>query len=84
MTSEGNLLRFIRFGEVSSLMVHFLNLNLPPLGKMAEKFLLCYSNSKGVMIDVMDVVWIIYSYHSSKKFPNLNFPPNQKKLLQKP
>ena len=60
MTSEGNLLRFIRFGEVSSLMVHFLNLNLPPLGKLAEKFLLCYSNSKGVMIDVMDEVRIIY------------------------
>ena len=56
MTSKGNLLRFIRFGEVSSLMVHFLNLNLPPLGKLAEKFLLCYSNSKGVMIDVMDEV----------------------------
>ena len=61
MTSEGNLLRFIRFGEVSSLMVHFLNLNLPPLGKLAEKFLLlCYSNSKGVMMDVMDEVRIIY------------------------
>ena len=57
MTREGNLLRFIRFGEVSSLMmVHFLNLNLPPLGKLAEKFLPCYSNSKGVMIDVMDEV----------------------------
>ena len=56
MTSEGNLLRFIRFGEVNSLMVHFLNLNLPPLGKLAEQFLLCYSNSKGVMIDVMDEV----------------------------
>ena len=61
MTSEGNLLRFIRFGEVNSLMVHFLNLNLPPLGKLSKKFLvLCYSNSKGVMIDVMDEVRIIY------------------------
>ena len=57
MTSEGNLLRFIRFGEVNSLMVHFLNLNRPPpLGKLAEKFLICYSNSKGVMIGVMDEV----------------------------